>query len=55
VRFNLRKRFFLNRRHHHVISLRPRRIEHEKGKFAITGDEAKFFVLYGHEVGVDLH
>ncbi len=54
MRFDLRESFFLNRSHHHFVSLRARRVEHKEGKLAITGDEAKFFVLNGHEVGVDL-
>ena len=44
VRFDLRKSFFFDRRHDDLIPLRPRRIQHEKRKLAVAGDQAKFLV-----------
>src|SRR5579862_4947591 len=50
VRVDLRRSLFLDGRYDNVEPLRPRRVEHKKGKLAIAGDEAKFFVLDGHEI-----
>src|SRR6266498_3825292 len=42
MRFDLRKRLFLDRRHNDLISLRPRRVEHEKRKTSVACDETEF-------------
>ena len=47
VRFDFRRRFFLDRRDDNFISLRARGLEHEKGKCSVAGDEANLF-LGGH-------
>jgi len=38
--FDLRKCFFLDRRHYHVDALAPRRFQNQKGKLPVSGDEA---------------
>ena len=54
MRFDLREGFFLDRGHHHFVSLSSRRVEDEKRKLAVAGDETKFFFLNRHEVRFDL-
>ncbi len=41
---------FLHRDDHDFISRSARRIQHEQRKPAVTRDEAKLFLLGGHEV-----
>src|SRR5215831_1475534 len=43
-RLDLRKSLFFDGGHHHVISLRSRRIEHKKWKTAVAGNETDFFL-----------
>ena len=47
ARFDFGRCLLLDRRHDDLISLRPRRIQHEKREFAVAGDEAKFFFRRG--------
>src|ERR1700733_10936413 len=50
VRLDIGKSFFLDGGNHDLVSLSPCRVQHEKGKLAIAGDQTQFFVRKGHEV-----
>ena len=52
MRFNFREGFFANRSHYYLEPLRLCRVEHEKRKLAVAGNEPEFLVPKQAWVGV---
>ncbi len=48
ARRNVGKSLFLDRCHDHLVTLRARGIENQKGELAVAGDQAELFVRGRH-------